>query len=90
MQTFRIFFSHRTEDQDQVKALQAELRAAFSNLVFEDVGALVPHAADWQAHAEPLIQQADLVVCVVGRTTRVSAAVTWELQQALRLPNHLP
>jgi hypothetical protein len=82
MRPFRIFFCHRTEDQARVAALQNELREAFANFGFEDVGLKVPHCADWQAIAAPLIRDADLVVCVVGATTSQSEPVAWELAQA--------
>jgi hypothetical protein len=82
MHRFRVFFSNRSADADQVRDLEGKLRDLLPNLPFDDVSRGVPFRDDWKTPAQSVLESCDALVCIVGPETHASEPVEWEITQA--------
>jgi len=89
LEKFKIFFSNRSVDQEQVDALQKKLTSLLPELPFEDVSKGVPFHDDWKAPASEILETCDALVCVVGPETFNSEPVDWEIREAKKLAKPL-
>jgi hypothetical protein len=85
VETFRLFFSNRSADAEQVKALQTALARHLPTLPFNDVSLNVPYRDDWKRLALAALESCEAVVCVIGANTHTSEPVDWEVREAHRL-----
>jgi hypothetical protein len=85
MREFKLFFSNRNKDQKKVDELQSVLRKRMPQVPFSDVSKDLPQSTEWEELALPLLKSCDAVVCVIGKDTKESEPVEWEVRQAQEL-----
>jgi nucleoside 2-deoxyribosyltransferase len=76
----RVFLSHRLADQADADRLRGRLDGPWTVLTHTVSPAA---AATWQDECRRLIDETDVVICIVGDTTAASPNVAWEIETAL-------
>lgn len=84
MKNFKLFFSYRSVDAEEIQKLIDNLHAILPNFPFEDISDEVPYADNWKDKASELIRDCDGLVCLVSQDTFTSEPIAWEIQEAHR------
>ena len=74
----RAFLSFSTKDKALVDELRREITLKYPNIELLDHVAEENYEKDWKRRCDRKIDQCALVICLLGKSTHKSDAVTWE------------
>lgn len=84
-QLVNAFLSTSTGDHLAASLFDREMSCAFANLQFLGQPLTNKYERDWQKQCNEKIQDCAFLVCLVGKVTHRSTAVSWEVGRAIEL-----
>lgn len=81
----RVFLSFSIEHKPLVQLFRDQATDSRSGPVFRDCSIKVPVEGAWKTHAERLIRESSVTICLVGESTWRSEPVNWEIRKSAEL-----
>ena len=80
-----VFLSFSMEHKPLVESFREQAKDGRCGLVFRDYSIKEPVEGAWKTHAERLIRQSSVTICLVGEGTWRSEPVNWEVRRSAEL-----
>ena len=80
-----VFLSFSTAHKPLVDMFRDQARDSRSALIFRDHSIKEPVQGAWKKHAERLIRESNVTICLVGESTWRSEPVNWEIRKSADL-----
>ena len=81
----RVFLSFSMEHKPLVELFRHQATGNRCGLVFRDYSIKEPVEGAWKIHAERLIRESSVTICLVGEGTWRSEPVNWEIRKSAEL-----
>ena len=85
----RVFLSFSMQHKPLVELFREQARDRFRGLVFRDHSIKEPVEGAWKTHAERLIRESSVTICLVGEDTWRSEPVNWEVRKSAELAKRI-